>query len=279
MRVKLWGTRGSIPTPESATSRYGGNTPCVEILADDGERIILDAGIGLHWLGQRLIEDGFGVGRGEAHLLLTHTHFAHIQGIPFFTPAMIPGNHFIVYGRGSGDDSLDDLLRKQMDTTYCPVPNFLGGGIGARMELREIDAGDFTIGSTAVSVRLVNHVADAHALGFRLESAGHSMAYLPDVEYLREEDRDAALLLAKGVDLLLHDAHYTGAEYGQMQGRGHCSADDAVAVASDAGAERLLLFHHHPNRSDADIDAMVASFAGSGVSVEGACEGAEYNLS
>jgi phosphoribosyl 1,2-cyclic phosphodiesterase len=278
LRVKLWGTRGSVPTPESATSRYGGNTPCIEITAIDDNRIILDAGIGLHWLGRELIEDGFGRGRGEAHLLLTHTHFAHIQGIPFFSPAMVPGNHFIVYGRGSGHDSLDDLLRKQMDNTYCPVPNFLGGGIGARMELREIDAGDFAIGSTQVSARLVNHVVNAHVFGLRLDSAGGSLAYLPDVEYLKKEDRDDALDLARGVDLLIHDAHFTGAEYGQMQGRGHCSADDAVALAIEAGAGRLLLFHHHPDRSDSDIDEMVASFADCGVSVEGACEGAVYEL-
>ena len=278
MRVKLWGTRGTIPTPDSATNRYGGNTPCVEVLAASGDRLILDGGLGLHWLGLGLIEDGFGSGKGTAHLLLTHTHFAHIQGVPFCSPAMIPGNQFVVYGRGLGDDSLDDVLRKQMDTTYCPVPNFLSGSIGAHINVREIQAGEFAIGAAKVSAGSLSHVPGTPAFGFRIEADGAALAYIPDVEYVANTDRGTALALAAQVDLLIHDAHFTADEYTRMSGRGHCSADDAVSLAAAAGARRLLLFHHHPDRSDADIDAMVASYADASVLTEGACEGAEYEF-
>ena len=279
MRVKLWGTRGSVPTPEPTNSGYGGNTPCVEVVTGENQRLILDGGLGLHWLGRSLLKAGFGNGKGQAHILLSHTHWGHIQGIPFCTPTMlIPGNHFTVYGCGTPDDSLADLLRKQMETTYCPVPNFLKAGIGAKIEIREIDEGGFKIGSTSVEVRQVNHAPGTVCLGYRLDDGATSLAYLPDVEYLEDAHRAQALELARGVDLLLHDAHFTTAEYAQQRGQGHACDRDAFEIAREAGARHLLLFHHHPDHGDDAIDAVVSTYADQSIPVQGAREGAEYVL-
>ena len=279
MRVKLWGTRGSVPTPVSANSGYGGNTPCVEVETADNRRLILDGGMGLHWLGRSLLEADFGRGAGEAHLLLSHTHWGHIQGIPFCTPSMlIPGNRFLVYGCGNGHDALDDLLRRQMDTTYCPVPNFFKAGIGAKVEIRELDEGEFEIGTTRIQVRRVNHAPGSICLGYRLDDGTASLAYLPDVEYLEEAHREQALELARDVDLLIHDAYFTTAEYAHCRGQGHACDRDAVDLGSAAGARHLLLFHHHPDHDDDAIDAVVDTYASQDFPVEGAREGAEYFL-
>ena len=278
MRLRLWGTRGSVATPDAANSRYGGNTPCVEVRADDGELLILDAGIGLHWLGDELMADGFGGGKGNGHILLSHTHWGHIQGIPFCLPMLISGNHFSIYGNGGSADSLADLLLEQMDSYYCPVPNFFDDKIGALLSIQEIDEVEFDIGDTRVTTRRVNHVPDTVCLGFRLENGESTVAYIPDVEYLDEGHREPALALAAQADLLIHDAHHTVSEYADRRGCGHGCDSDAVEIARRAGARRLVLFHHHPDRTDDDIDALVSSRSSCDFPVEAAREGAEYEL-
>ena len=279
MRVKLWGTRGSVPTPNLNNKGYGGNTPCVEIITTDEQLLILDGGMGLHWLGRSLLETDFSRGSGKAHLLLSHTHWDHIQGIPFFTPPMlIPGNHFVVYGCGNGHHTLDDLLRKQMDTIYCPVPNFFNCDIGAKVEVREVDEGAFEIGTTHVQIRRVNHVANSVCLGYRLENGTASLAYLPNVEYLEEAHLEPALELARDVDLLIHDAYFTTAEYAGAARQGHSCDGAAVDLAETAGVRHLLLFNHHPDHCDDTIDAVVKTYADRAFPVAGAREGAEYTL-
>lgn len=279
MLVKPWGTRGSIPAPAVATARYGGNTPCVEVRAPDGETLILDAGIGLHWLGVGLIEGGFSRRQRRAHILLTHTHWGHIQGLPFFQP-MLDGNcRFNLYGSpGPGNGSLRDLLLQQMDSAYCPVPNFFEDRIGARLTIADIDETPFQIGDTRVTPRRVNHVAGADCLGYRLECGGASMAYIPDVEYLEAAHRQPALELAAGAGLLIHDAHFAADEYVGHRGTGHSSDRAAVDLAREAGVGRVLLFHHHPDRADSAIDRIVATHQDCGLSVEAAAERAEYRL-
>ena len=279
MRVKLWGTRGSVPAANPRQRGYGGNTPCVEVETAARQRLILDGGMGLHWLGRALLEDGFDQGRGQAHLLLTHTHWGHIQGIPFCTPPMlIAGNRFTICGPGHASASLADLLAAQMDPAYCPVPNFLDPGIGADLDIREIDEGEFKIGGARILARRVKHVPDAICLGYRLEDGAASLAYLPDVEYLEDAHRAPAVELARGVDLLLHDAHFTTAEYPRQRGRGHACNRDAVEIAREAKVGQLLLFHHHPDRADITIDAVVRAYARQDIPVQGAREGAEYVL-
>lgn len=281
MRIKLWGTRGTVATPTPANIRYGGNTPCVEVRADDGEILILDAGIGLHWLGDDLMAADFSEGQGHAHLLLSHTHWGHIQGIPFFLPMLVEGNTFSIYGPGMASRPLAELLLEQMDTTFCPVPDFFDDRIGAKLEIVDLgtESCEFDIGSTRVTARPVNHVPDLPCLGYRLESAGVSLAYIPDVEYADESQRQPSLALARGVDILIHDAHHVGVkDVGADSGWGHSSDRDALDIARSAGAQRVLLFHHHPDHSDAAIDQVVSAHHGADLVVEAAREGAEYAL-
>jgi len=277
LRVTLWGARGSIPTPTPANAGYGGNTCCAEVRTADGTLVILDGGMGLHWLGRELIQDGFGEGQGEAHVLLSHTHWGHIQGIPFFTPLLVQGNHFALYGP-KGSAPLQELMQEQLRPTYCPVPNFFNERIGAAIEIRELEEGAFQIGSARIVARRVNHAPGVACFAYRLEEGPAVLAYLPDVEYLSKAQRKPALELARGADLLLHDAHYTAAEYPRHRGQGHACDRDAVSLAQEAGVGCLVLFHHHPDHDDACIDAMVAAHQGHGFPVEGGREGRTYTL-
>ena len=275
MHIKLWGTRGTIATPEASKAGYGGSTPCVQVVAADGELFILDAGIGLHFLGDALLE-GAGGGELGAHILLTHFHWGHIQGLPFFVPLYFRGSRFTVYGDPGDTASLEDVLREQMDAFYCPVPNFFDDHTGADLALTEVGECRFQVGATTIATRRVNHVPGEPCLGYRLEGNGAALAYIPDVEYLEEAHRQPAIDLARGVDLLIHDAHYPAHRH--PRGAGHASDADAVAIARAAGARQLLLFHHHPEHADETIDAMASSHRGNGLPVEGAREGAELVL-
>jgi len=281
LRIKLWGTRGSVATPVASNARHGGNTPCVEVRAADGEILILDAGLGLHWLGDDLMDAGFSGGGGHAHILVSHTHWGHIQGIPFFLPMLVEGNRFSIYGPERTDKPLSQLLIEQMDPSFCPVPNFFDDRIGAKLDIFELGntGSEFDIGSTRVTARPVNHVPDVPCLGYRLECEGASLAYIPDVEYTDDSQFQASLELAKGVDVLIHDAHYASTDATQTRtGCGHSSDLEALDIGRSAGAGRVLLFHHHPDRDDAGIDQVVAAHQGESLIIEAAREGAEYNL-
>lgn len=278
MRVRIWGVRGTVAPPVAANAGYGGNTLCVEVRAADGELLILDCGLGLHYLGHGLQRNGAESVRRPGHFLLTHTHWSHIQGIPFFIPLLLAGNRFTLYGAGEEGGSLEATLEKQMATWYCPVPAFFNDGVGADLAINDIGEGDFQIGTTRVIARRVPHGPASACLGYRLEGADASLAYIPDVEYQDEQQRRIGLDLAHNVDLLLHDAHFTGDEYPGWQGMGHSCDEDAVGIATEAEAKRLLLFHHHPEHTDAVIDATVASHRHAAIPVEAAREGAEYLL-
>lgn len=275
MHIKLWGTRGSVPTPEASKTGYGGSTPCVQVEAPDGELFILDAGIGLHFLGKALLEQSAGQPI-DGHILLTHFHWDHIQGIPFFMPLYFEGNRFEIYGDpGSGVD-LESLLRQQMDACYCPVPNFFDDRTGADLTLTATGECRFAVGATTVATRRVNHVPGEPCLGYRLECDGRSLAYIPDVEYLEEEHREAAVDLARDVDLLIHDAYHAADQH--VRGSGHSSDAHAVEIGHAAGAAQILLFHHHPEHTDETIDAMVSSHQGNGLPVGAAREGEDLVL-
>ncbi len=275
MRVKLWGTRGSVSNPSDETRRYGGNTPCVEVRGTGGEVVILDAGFGLHWLGLRLMGEGFGSG-AEAHVLLSHLHWDHIQGIPFFTPMLVEGNHIRIYGRSNNGQPLRDALMWQMERSYCPVPDFFDDRIGARLTVHELEGESITIGSVEVHSRQIHHGETKMCLGYRIENSGGSLAYLPDVDYTTQEHFDAAVDLVQGVDLLIHDALNTP---GTRQMPGHASDADAVRLGEEAHVGRVMLFHHHPDRSDDQIDAIVESYADRAVPVSAAAQGDEIRLS
>jgi len=270
MRVRFWGTRGSIAKPGPATVRYGGNTSCVEVRAEDGTLIVLDCGTGAHALGQSLMATGSPV---RGHLLITHTHWDHIQGFPFFGPLFVPGNEWDVYAPTGLGRRLEDTLAGQMEYAYFPVTL---DQLGATIRYHDVVEGEFGVGGVRVVARYLNH--PALALGYRLEAAGVSMVYATDHEphapppddgtaspapraahppAHREDQRHRQFLA--GADLVIHDAQYTQAEYANKLGWGHSPAEYVVDAALAAGARRLALFHHDPQRDDDGVDRLVAA--------------------
>ncbi len=270
MRVTFFGTRGSFPTPGASTLRYGGNTPCVEIVSRAGTRIVVDAGTGIVALGRQILREGKPT---AAHLLISHTHWDHIQGIPFFAPLFVPGQSWDIYGpRGLGH-SLCQTLSGQMEYTYFPVAM---DQMGASIRYHDLVEGTFQLGDVSVTARYLNH--PALTLGYRFEADGAVVVYACDHEpYACElaggqgeivgNDLRHAEFLA-GADLVIHDSQYLVSEYQAKKGWGHSTPEYALAVSRCAGVRQLALTHHDPTRDDAAIDrlmdALIAEMAGRG---------------
>ncbi len=260
MHVKFWGTRGSLAKPGPATIRYGGNTSCVEVRSDSGTLVLLDCGTGSHDLGQQLCRDGAGSVNG--HLLISHTHWDHIQGIPFFAPLFVPGNHWDIYGPKGLSQSLRATLAGQMEHTYFPV------GLDqfeASISYHDLVEGTFSVGDIKVTTRYLNH--PALTLGYRLEADGASIVYCCDHEPHAAElasgevaiaggDRRYADFVA-GADLVIHDAQYTASQFPAKVGWGHSSVEYAVRISMDAGVKTVALTHHDPLRDDAAVDRII----------------------
>lgn len=260
-RVTFWGTRGSIPTPGSQTARYGGNTPCVAVEGAGGHLVILDAGTGIRALGLQLVEKQNGALRAE--ILLTHAHWDHIQGLPYFKPFFAAGNAVRIWGSRQGTASLEAILRQQMDPAVFPVPL---DALSAALTVQEIAAGDFTVGEFRVRAMKLRHPGTT--LGYRLTpvAGGASLAYVTDNElgpgghYAEPASwRKDFVEFLRGVDVLVHDAMYTPAELESHRGWGHSTYEEAVTLAAEAGARRLVLFHHEPEHADTAMDALVAA--------------------
>jgi phosphoribosyl 1,2-cyclic phosphodiesterase len=296
VRVRFWGVRGSIPTPGPTTLRYGGNTPCVEVRSH-GTLIILDAGSGIRELGNALAAAGESL---TAHLLITHTHWDHVQGFPFFSPAYKSGNTLHIYGCQGAGHSLEEVLAGQMELAYFPVAF---KDMGAEVRFHEVDEGEFSIDGLRVRTMYSNH--PGLCLLYRIEERGASgpaVAYLSDTEaYDQLVGPDAAAeatqyvglkpgidarlaRFARNADLVIVDCPYTEDEYRERQGWGHGSVDAAVQIGLDAGARRLALFHHDPSHSDDMVDAMIAharelvAEVGAPMEVFGAREGQELEV-
>ena len=286
MRVRFFGTRGSIATPGPHTLRYGGNTSCIEVQSSAGTLVILDMGTGATVLGRELMA------RGEpsrGHILISHTHWDHIQGIPFFAPLFVPGFEWDIYGPRGLHQGLRQTLAGQMQSTYFPVTL---EQLGATIRYRELVEGRLRIGDIEVTCRYLNH--PALTLGYRLEADGAAFVYACDHEphshalatgvgdFLGEDRRHAEFLA--GADLVVHDAQYRASEYPQKIGWGHSTIEYAYAVARLAKVGQLALTHHDPMRDDAAIDALVNSLRPEGFRVAGphifaAAEGHEVELS
>ena len=286
MRVRFFGTRGSIATPGPHTLRYGGNTSCTEVQSSAGTLVILDMGTGAAVLGRELMA------RGEpsrGHILISHTHWDHIQGIPFFAPLFVPGFEWDIYGPRGLHQGLRQTLAGQMQSTYFPVTL---EQLGATIRYRELVEGRLRIGDIEVTCRYLNH--PALTLGYRLEADGAALVYACDHEphshalatgvgdFLGEDRRHAEFLAS--ADLVVHDAQYRASEYPQKIGWGHSTIEYACAVARLAKVGQLALTHHDPMRDDAAIDALVDSLRTEGFRLAGphivaAAEGHEVELS
>jgi phosphoribosyl 1,2-cyclic phosphodiesterase/CheY-like chemotaxis protein len=258
VRIQFWGTRGSIATPGPTTARYGGNTSCIELRSTRGTLVVIDCGTGAHPLGQKLIARDAESG----HILISHTHWDHIQGIPFFAPLFGAGTEWDIYGPKGLGQSLRETLAGQMQYTYFPISL---DRFGATVRYHDLVEGTFDIGDIRVSTQYLNH--PALTLGYRLQADGLTVVYACDHEpYSRhlasgrgeiagQDLRHAEFL--KDADLLIHDAQYTAAEYPIKVGWGHSSVEYVLKLARYAGVKKVALTHHDPLRDDAGIDRMV----------------------
>ncbi len=281
MTVRFWGVRGSVPVPGPATCRYGGNTACVEVRVD-GELLILDAGTGIRRLGLALLAEERPV---TGTLLISHAHWDHIHGLPFFAPALTPGHRFRVYGCAGAAPHMKAILAAQMESPYFPLSL---DDLPDTLEFLELGDDPILVGPVRVRTTRLHH--PGLTLGFRLEAGGRVLVYAtdqePHVDALGAEPMlDPALLkLATGADLLICDAQYTPEEYRQRVGWGHSSVTDAVRLALEAGVGCLALFHHDPERTDEAVDAMLQTALaevarrGGALKCVAAAEGMEFNL-
>lgn len=255
MEITFWGVRGSIASPGEDTVLVGGNTSCVEVRCGD-ERIVLDAGTGLRGLGARMMTEAGGRGAAalRATVLLSHYHWDHIQGLPFFVPLYVPGTELRVVGQRTGLLTLRETLAHQMSAPVFPVRL---DEIGARLEGTEaLPGADLRIGEARVRTAKGNHPGGV--LAYRVDFDGRSVVYATDTEPFGAVD-PALVRLAEGADVLVHDAQYTPAEYPSKVGWGHSTYLDAAALAREAGVDTLVLYHHDPARDDAGVLALEAA--------------------
>jgi phosphoribosyl 1,2-cyclic phosphodiesterase len=255
--VTFWGVRGSTPCDGHQFDRYGGNTSCVQITAGGHDPILLDLGTGLRNYGEQLAHedalDGF-----HAHVLLTHLHWDHIQGLPFFAPLAAGGGTVEVYGPEQAEGPLGEVFDGVMSPPYFPITYRQMHGT---VHFQGVSSDDFALNGAKVRTRWVRHTDPT--LGFRVEIEGVSIAYLSDHgpgtvpddpdDYVPPDVLD----LCDGVDLLIHDAQHTVPEYETKRDWGHCTIDYAIHVAREAGARELALFHHCPSHGDDRVDEIL----------------------
>lgn len=286
MHMRFWGTRGSIPKPGPDTVRYGGNTSCVEVRTASGVLILLDCGTGAHALGQALLAETAGPRRG--HVFISHTHWDHIQGLPFLAPLFIPEFEWDIYGpRGLGP-SIRETLAGQMQYTYFPITL---EQFAAKVRYHDLVEETIEIEDVRVRTHYMNH--PALTLGYRIEADHATLVYATDHEPhspalahgerpARSADECRYAAFIEAADLLVHDAQFTRDEYDRYRGWGHSPVEFAVDVAAAGRVRQLALYHHDPLRDDAAVDRIVERArqraAGTGVEVFGAAEGMQIVL-
>ena len=296
-RIKFWGTRGSIAVPGPDTLRYGGNTTCVELRAD-GEIIVLDAGSGIRPLGIALQKE-FQANPIKLSVLITHAHWDHIQGFPFFKPAYGPQNEIRIFGFDGAGVTFREIMTEPMRSPFFPITM---RELSARMDINKLTEMKFSLGKLDIHAAFVNH--PGVCAGYRIFTSAGSVAFLPDHEpyefFLHasrarqlspEQAREiatgqhAALVqFLRGSDILILDSQYTDQEYKTHIGWGHGSISSAVALALEAEVQTLLLFHHDPSHDDKIVNTMVESArelvveSGSHLEIAGAQEGSEILL-
>jgi len=253
LNVTFFGVRGSTPCPCTGNLRYGGNTACVSVEAPGHEPIVLDMGTGLRFWGETLPQDG----TFKGHAMITHLHWDHVQGLPFFVPINREGAQLDIYGPPQADGmSLEEAFGEFMRPPYFPVRvSDLVGDI----RFHTLDNGEHKVGNTNVKVQSVPHVGPTN--GYRVEIDGLSVAYISDHQQPQDGSfgiADGVLELCDGADLLIHDAQYTRDEFAVKSYWGHCTVEYAVHLAKEAGVKRLALFHHDPDHDDDFVDKLLA---------------------
>jgi len=267
MKVRFWGVRGSIASPGPKTVRYGGNTTCIEVRTDDDQLIILDAGTGIFPLSQTLL----GSGPVRAHIFNTHSHWDHIQGLPFFIPLFIPDNHVTIYGAYDpiGRNSIEEILTAQLQYRFFPIRE---SELKARIDFTTLREGEsVTIGETTVTPVMMNH--PVVNFGYRIDCNGKSVFFTGDHEPLYniydpegdefdmyqslvDQKNDHIVEQVRAVDLLIADSSYNEEEYPAKKGWGHGTFNSCMTLAEQAQAKRLFLTHHEPTRSDDALEAV-----------------------
>jgi phosphoribosyl 1,2-cyclic phosphodiesterase len=255
VKVKLWGTRGSIPSPGEDTVRYGGNTSCVGVTLSDGSLLALDAGSGIRNLGLHLDDEP-----RRLHILLTHLHLDHIQGLVFFAPAFRPQTELVIWGPSSPEASLRDRIARYISAPLSPVEV---RELPCDVSFRHCPEAEWEIGPARIRAASVAHRGPT--LGYRIDDAGSSLAYIPDHEPALgadlghlPEDWISGFELARDATMLIHDGQYSDREYPDHLGWGHSALGDTLRFAQRTGAHRTVLFHHDPSHSDAYLDRLGA---------------------
>jgi phosphoribosyl 1,2-cyclic phosphodiesterase len=295
MQITFWGVRGSYPVPGSATVRYGGQTSCVETRTSSGDCIIVDAGTGMRQLDNKLAREAGGK-PGQYHVLLSHVHWDHIQGLPFFSPAYIPGTKISVYALLTAADELNQVIGGITRHEFFPMPL---ESVPASFDFQKVEPGvDFVIGRFHVSPIALNHPFGS--VGYRIDGDGSSWAYVADTapfdqvlhkqhflsgpEPLTPDDvtalgamKQALVAKLQGVDTVVYDTHFLPEEYARFPHYGHSTPDQALDVCQEAGCRRLVLYHHAPSHTDEMMDKIAADYQAKGkargIDVQTAFEG------
>jgi phosphoribosyl 1,2-cyclic phosphodiesterase len=248
VRVKVWGARGSVPTPGPSTNRYGGNTSCLEVTLSEGTLLVLDAGSGIRTLGLRLAARA-----RRIDILLTHLHLDHIQGLMFFAPLFIPDTEIVLWGPPDAE-TLPERLARYLSPPLAPLHM---RELPARLSFRVCPEGEWEIGPARIQAARVTHPGPT--LGYRISEGDTSLCYIPDQELAlsaHERQSPFGLGLAHAATLLVHDCQYTDEEYPFHVGWGHSRLSDVLAFAELTEAQQLLLFHHDPLHDDDQLDRL-----------------------
>ena len=256
LRVKVWGCRGSIATPSPLHVKYGGNTTCVEVDAGN-QKFILDCGTGIRNLGQHLMENPV----DHFDILLTHTHWDHINGFPFFAPAFVSSNKFNIHaGHLKDNGGIQKVFETQMENPLFPVPL---QAMQARIDFHDFYSGESLEIAKSKSIRVItaglNHPSGA--TGYRIECGGKSFCLITDTEHIEGKLDENILGLIEGADLVLYDSTYTQEEFKTRIGWGHSTWNEGVKLCRTAGVKRLGIFHHDPDHDDVFMDNLAREAA------------------